>query len=79
MQARILRIGIGSALLITGYLFGMHTTTAIHAEQRTSIPGYYGRVISGDSGSLWFEDKEGTLRQINIPQGNLVFTAIRQK
>ena len=70
---------VGAVLLITGYLVGTRTTTAIHAEQRTSIPGYYGRVISGDSGSLWFEDKDGTLRQVNIPQGNTVFTATRRR
>jgi hypothetical protein len=79
MQARILRIGIGVALLLTGYMVGTHSSTPIHAEQRTSVPGYYGRFVAGDSASLWFEDKDGTLRQVNVPQGNTVFTASRNK
>jgi hypothetical protein len=79
MHARILRIGGGVVLLLTGYIVGTHTTTPIHAEQRTSVPSYYGRVISGDSGSIWFEDKDGTLRQVNVPQGNTVFTVSRQR
>jgi len=79
MQASILRIGIGIALLLTGYMAGMHTATSIRAEQRVTIPGYYGRVISADSGSLWFEDKDGTLRQVNVPQGSTVYTITRQK
>ena len=80
MRARILRVGIGTALLLFGYIVGTaHNTTSTHAEQRTSVPSYYGRLVAGDSSSLWFEDKEGTLRQVNVPQGNTVFTASRQK
>lgn len=79
MQARILRIGVGVALLLTGYMAGIHTSTSIHAEQRVSVPGSYGRLVAGDSGSLWFEDTAGTLRQVNVPQGNTVFTVTRQK
>jgi len=79
MRTRILRIGAGVVLLLTGYMVGTHNATSIHAEQRTSVPAYYGRIISGDSGSVWFEDKDGTLRQVNVPQGNTVFTVIRQK
>ena len=79
MQARILRIGIGVALLLTGYMVGTHSSTPIHAEQRTSVPSSYGRFVAGDSASLWFEDKDGTLRQVNVPQGNTVFTASRNK
>jgi hypothetical protein len=79
MQARILRIGVGVGLLLTGYMAGTYTSTSIRAEQRTSVPGYYGRLVAGDSSSLWFEDKDGTLRQVNVPQGNTVFTAARTK
>lgn len=75
----MVRIGVGVALLLTGYMAGMHTSTSIHAEQRGSIPGSYGRLVAGDSGSLWFEDAAGTLRQVNVPQGNTVFTVTRQK
>ena len=79
MRARILRVVIGVALLLTGYVAGMRTTTSIQAGQQTSVPSYYGRVISGDSGSLWFEDEDGTLRQVNVPQGNTVYTVARRK
>ena len=79
MQARILRIGIGVALLLTGYMVGTYNTTSIHAEMRVSIPTSYGRVVAGDSSSLWFEDTTGTLRQITIPAGNTIFTINRQK
>jgi hypothetical protein len=79
LQARILRICIGVVLLLTGYMVGIHNSTSIHAEQRTSVPGYYGKLVAGDSSSLWFEDKDGTLRQVNVPQGNTVFTATRSK
>lgn len=79
MRARVLGIGIGVALLLTGYMAGTRASTSIHAEQRVSIPGFYGRLVAGDSGSLWFEDTAGTLRQVNVPQGNTVFTATRQK
>ena len=80
MQARILRIAIGMALLLTGYMVGMHTSTSIHAQtMRATVPSAYGRLVAGDSSSLWFEDTTGTLRQITIPAGNTVFTVIRQK
>jgi hypothetical protein len=79
MQARILRISIGVALLLSGYMVGTHTSTSIHAQMRVSVPATYGRVVAGDSSSLWFEDKDGTLRQVNIPAGNTIFTISRQK
>lgn len=81
MQARILRIGIGVALLLSGYMVGTHTSTSIHAQgqMRVSVPTGYGKVVAGDSSSLWFEDTTGTLRQVNIPAGNTVFTITRQK
>lgn len=79
VRARILRISIGVALLLTGYMVGTHSSISIHAEQRTSVPRDYGRLVAGDSASLWFEDKDGTLRQVNVPQGNTVFTAYRNK
>ena len=79
MQARILRISIGVALLLTGYMVGTHNTTSIHAEMRVSVPSSYGRVVAGDSSSLWFEDTTGTLRQVTIPAGNTIFTITRQK
>lgn len=79
MQPRILRIAFGAALLLIGYMIGAHTPTAIHAQgMRTSVPSYYGRLVAGDSSSLWFEDSKGTLRQITIPAGNTVFTINRQ-
>lgn len=79
MQARILRIGIGVALLLTGYMVGTHNTTSIHAEMRVSIPDSYGKVVAGDSSSLWFEDTNGTLRQVTVPAGNTIFTISRQR
>lgn len=79
MQARILRIGIGVALLLVGYMVGTHTSTSIHAQMRVSVPAAYGRVVAGDSSSLWFEDTTGTLRQVNVPAGNTIFTIARQK
>jgi hypothetical protein len=80
MKARILRIGVGGALLLTGYMVGTHTSTSIHAQTMgASVPSYYGRLVAGDSGSLWFEDTKGTLRQITIPAGNTVFTITRQR
>lgn len=79
MQARILRISIGVALLLTGNMVGTHNATSIHAEMRVSVPTSYGRVVAGDSSSLWFEDTTGTLRQVTIPSGNTIFTINRQK
>ena len=79
MQARILRIGVGVALLLAGYMVGTRTSTPIHAEMRVSVPAAYGRVVAGDSASLWFEDTTGTLRQVTIPAGNTIFTVNRQK
>jgi hypothetical protein len=79
MQARILRICIGVALLLTGYMVGTHTPTSIHAEMKVSVPAAYGKVVAGDSSSLWFEDTTGTLRQVTIPAGNTIFTINRQK
>jgi hypothetical protein len=79
MQARILRIGIGVALLLTGYMVGTHTSTPIHAQMRVTVPGAYGRLVAGDSSSLWFEDTSGTLRQVNVPQGNTIITINRQR
>lgn len=59
---------------------GTYTSTAIHAQQmRVPVPAAYGRLVAGDSGSLWFEDSSGTLRQVNIPQGNTIITITRQK
>jgi len=79
MQARILRISIGVALLLTGYMVGNHTPTSIHAEMKVSVPAAYGKVVAGDSSSLWFEDTTGTLRQVTIPAGNTIFTITRQR
>ncbi len=79
MQARILRIGIGVALLLAGYMVGTHTSTSIHAQMKVTLPNNYGKVVAGDSSSLWFEDSTGTLRQVTIPAGNTIFTISRQK
>ncbi|MGA7244442.1 MAG: hypothetical protein WBX19_14740 [Terracidiphilus sp.] len=79
MQARILRIVIGVALLLAGFMVGSHTSTSIHAEMKVTVPTSYGRVVAGDSSSLWFEDSTGTLRQVTIPAGNTIFTISRQK
>ncbi len=79
MQARILRISIGVALLLIGYMVGIHNTTSIHAEMRVSVPTSYGKVVAGDSASLWFEDTAGTLHQVTIPSANTIFTINRQK
>lgn len=80
MQARILRIAVGMALLLTGYMVGMHTSTVIHAQgMQTAVPSHYGKVVAGDSASLWFEDKDGTLRQVTIPAGNTVYTVNRSR
>lgn len=80
MQARILRIGVGMALLLTGYMVGTHSSNPIHAQSmRGNVPTYYGKVVAGDSSSLWFEDKDGTLRQVNIPAGNTIYTVDRQR
>lgn len=78
MQARILRIGLGIALLLTGYMVGTHTSTSTHAQtMRGTVPSSYGRLVAGDSSSLWFEDNAGTLRQVTIPAGNTIFTLTR--
>jgi hypothetical protein len=79
MQARILRIALGVALLLAGYMVGTHTSTSIHAEMKVTIPISYGKVVAGDSSSLWFEDTNGTLRQVTIPAGNTIFTISRQR
>lgn len=79
MRARIVRVGIGVLLVLSGYMFGTYTSSSIHAEQRVSVPAAYGKVIAGDSGSIWFEDTSGTLRQVNVPQGNTIFTVARQR
>ena len=79
MKARIMRIGIGAVLLLAGYVVGMRTSGSVHAEMRVSIPATYGRVVAGDSSSLWFEDSAGTLRQVTIPAGNTIFTVNRQR
>ncbi len=79
MRARTLRIGTGVALLLVGYMVGTHNSTSIHAEMRVSVPTAYGRVVAGDSSSLWFEDTSGTLRQVTIPAGNTIFTVSRQR
>jgi hypothetical protein len=80
MRAGILRIGAGVALLLTGYVIGTHTSTSIHAQtMRGTVPSSYGRIVAGDSASLWFEDNTGTLRQVTIPAGNMIFTISRQR
>ncbi|MGA9586823.1 MAG: hypothetical protein WBQ95_15920 [Terracidiphilus sp.] len=79
MQVRILRISIGVALLLAGYMVGTHTPGSIHAQMKVTVPTTYGKVVAGDSASLWFEDTSGTLRQVNIPAGNTIFTITRQR
>ena len=79
MQAKILRIGVGVVLLMAGYMAGVHTPSSIHAGMQVSVPAYYGKVVAGDSSSLWFEDTNGTMRQVTIPAGNTIFTIARQK
>jgi hypothetical protein len=80
MHARILRIGVGIALLLTGYLVGTRASASIHAQMmRGSVPSSYGKLVAGDSSSLWFEDNTGTLRQVNIPAGNTIYTIARQR
>jgi len=80
MQARILRISVGIVLLLTGYIVGTHTSASIHAQtMRGAVPSSYGRLVAGDSSSLWFEDNAGTLRQVTIPAGNTIYTITRQR
>jgi hypothetical protein len=80
MRAGILRISLGIALLLTGYLVGTHTSMSIHAQtMRGTVPSSYGRLVAGDSSSLWFEDNTGTIRQVTIPAGNTIFTISRQR
>jgi hypothetical protein len=80
MRARILRIGAGVVLLLTGYMVGTHTAMSIHAQtMRGAVPTSYGRVVAGDSSSLWFEDNAGTLRQVNVPAGNTIYVVSRQR
>lgn len=80
MQRSILRIAFGAALLLIGYMIGAHTPVAIHAQgMQASVPSHYGKLVAGDSSSLWFEGKDGTLRQITIPAGSTVFTINRQR
>ena len=79
MQARLLRIGIGVALVLTGYMVGTRASTSIHAEMKVTVPTTLGQVVAGDSSSLWFEDSAGTLRQVTIPAGNTIFTISRQR
>ena len=78
MRARILRVSVGIVLLLTGYMVGTYTSTSTHAQtMRGSVPSSYGRLVAGDSSSLWFEDNSGTLRQVTIPAGNTIFTMTR--
>jgi len=80
MQARILRVCVGIALLLAGYVVGTHTSKPVYAQtMRGAVPSSYGRVVAGDSSSLWFEDNAGTLRQITIPAGNTIYTIARQR
>lgn len=58
-------------------MVGTQTSTYVHAQQRMTVPGAYGRVVAGDSSSLWFEDQDGTLRQVTIPAGNTVLAIFR--
>jgi len=79
MKSGILRIGAGVVLLMAGYMVGTHNSNSIHAQMKVSVPASYGKVVAGDSASLWFEDSSGTLRQVNIPAGNTIFTIGRQR
>jgi hypothetical protein len=80
MRANVLRVCIGVTLLLMGYMVGTYNSATIHAQgMGATIPTSYGRVVAGDSASLWFEDKDGTLRQITIPAGRVTFTANRQR
>jgi hypothetical protein len=80
MQAKDLRIYIGVKLLLTGYIVGTHTSVSVHAQTMgATIPSSYGRVVAGDSSSLWFEDTKGTLRQITIPAGRTIYTVTRER
>ncbi len=79
MGSRILRIGVVAVLLLAGYMVGVHSPALIHAQQRGSVPASYGKLVGADSGSLWFEDEGGTLRQVNLPQGNLVYVVTRHR
>jgi hypothetical protein len=79
MQARILRMSVGAALLLIGYMAGTHSPSSVHAQMKVTVPFAYGRLAAGDSSSLWFEDANGTLRQVTIPAGNTIFTITRPK
>jgi len=79
MRARIVRMSVCVALLLAGYMVGTHTSATIHAQMRVTVPASYGRVVAGDSSSLWFEDTTGTLRQVTIPAGNTIFTITRPR
>jgi hypothetical protein len=74
----MVRIGFGVVLLIVGYAIGTHAPSSIHAGMmRVAVPMSYGKVVAGDSSSLWYEDASGTLRQVAIPSGNTIFTISR--
>lgn len=78
MRSRVLRIGVGIALLLAGYMAGTYSSTSTHAQtMRGSVPPSYGKLVAGDSSSLWFEDNSGTLRQVTIPAGNTIYILTR--
>ncbi len=79
MQARMLRVAVGVALMLAGYVVGIHSSSSIHAQtMQGNVPSSYGRMVAGDSSSLWFEDGSGTLRQVTIPSGNTIYTVTRR-
>lgn len=65
MKARILNICLGIALVGTGYLFGHHSTTVVHAQENASIPKAWGKVIGTTGSGLLLEDGAGTLRVVD--------------
>jgi hypothetical protein len=79
MRARLLRVTVGAMLLLAGYMVGIHTSSSIHAQtMHGSVQASYGKIVAGDSSSLWFEDSAGTLRQVTIPSGNTIFIVTRR-
>jgi len=77
MKNWVLRICVGVFLLVVGYLLGANSPHLVFTQSAKSIPKSYGKVVTGSSNLLYFEDSSGTIRVVDANGGELQVTLPR--
>ena len=66
------------AMFILGWQFGKSDVTTVHAQSRATIPRAWGTFKGATQGAFYFEASDGTLRVVQINNGQVMYEASRK-